>query len=39
VLRIWPGDTVRTWTVEKKPQVLATYGTLQGPSVQTGPIH
>jgi len=30
---------VRTWTVEAKPEVLATFGTLEGPSVQTGPIH
>jgi len=33
------GDIVRTWTVEAKPEVLATYGTREGPSVQTGPLH
>jgi hypothetical protein len=30
---------VRTWTVEAKPEVLATFGSLEGPSVQTGPLH
>jgi hypothetical protein len=30
---------VRTWTVAAKPEVLATYGSLEGPSIQTGPIH
>ncbi|HEU4582286.1 MAG TPA: hypothetical protein VFS67_28715 [Polyangiaceae bacterium] len=32
-------DVVRTWNVEAKPEVLATFGTREGPSVQTGPIH
>jgi hypothetical protein len=32
-------DVVRTWTVAAKPTVLATYGSLEGPSVQAGPIH
>jgi hypothetical protein len=32
-------SVVRTWTVAARPQVLATYGSLEGPSVQTGPIH
>jgi hypothetical protein len=32
-------SVVRTWTVQEKPQVLATYGSSQGPSVQAGPIH
>jgi hypothetical protein len=30
---------VRTWTVADKPEVLATYGSVEGPSMQTGPIH
>jgi hypothetical protein len=32
-------QVVRTWTVQAKPEVLATFGTREGPSVQTGPIH
>jgi hypothetical protein len=32
-------DIVRTWQVKTNPKVLATFGTLEGPSVQTGPIH
>jgi hypothetical protein len=30
---------VRTWTVAAEPAVLATYGSVEGPSMQTGPIH
>ncbi len=32
-------SVTRTWTVEAKPEVLATFGSMEGPSVQTGPIH
>jgi hypothetical protein len=32
-------DVVRTWSVENNPKVLATFGSQEGPSVQTGPIH
>jgi hypothetical protein len=32
-------SVARTWTVEAKPEVLATFGSEEGPSVQTGPIH
>jgi DNA-binding beta-propeller fold protein YncE len=32
-------SVVRTSTVAARPQVLATYGSLEGPSIQTGPIH
>jgi hypothetical protein len=32
-------SVVRTWTVAARPQVLATYGSLEGPSIQTGPLH
>jgi hypothetical protein len=32
-------SVVRTWTVATKPEVLATYGTVEGPSIQTGPMH
>jgi hypothetical protein len=29
---------VRTWPVESRPQTLATFGTGEGPGVQTGPL-
>jgi YVTN family beta-propeller protein len=32
-------SVVRTSTVGTTPKVLATYGSLEGPSVQAGPIH
>ncbi|MEY2934774.1 MAG: Virginiamycin lyase [Pseudomonadota bacterium] len=31
-------DVVRTWPVGSRPQVLATFGSAEGPSVQTGPL-
>jgi hypothetical protein len=32
-------EVVRTWSVESTPEVLATFGSREGPSLQTGPIH